>query len=470
MLLRLVLFLCLLAADASAKPNIVLVLADDFSMNLMPRNRGNLSTSMPNLAEMMRDGMVFNNYFVSSSICCPSRASLFTGMMPHNSGVLTNKEPDGGIFSYMRNHNDTKSFAPALQAAGYKTAFMGKYLNGYRAKRSPTPMGWDEWASTDNGYIGFGFTLNHNGAFSTPPDHFTDTISQLGLDWINATPGPFFLELSTFSPHGPFTPPTRYNGAFLDVVMPKTLAYGARPDAAAPEWLQVIPPLRRFAKTNFESGFIRRVQSSNGVDEMIGNLRLKLENLGIADNTYVIFTSDNGYHMGEYSLRAGKETPFDVDINVPFVVVGPGIAPGSRSHALVMNIDLAATFADLAGAVVPATSDGRSMVPLFTGGNGKRTMAVVEHLRVPPDPNDPDATGAATGDPPTYIALRMKGAMYVEYLDGSGVVGYYDLIADPFQLHNIAPTLTAARLAELHAAASANAQCVAAQCRAAQNR
>lgn len=468
MLLRLILCLLMLTAPAVAKPNVVLILADDFSMNLMPAKRDGISKSMPNLARMMREGMSFNKFIVSNSLCCPSRASIFTGLLPHNTGVLTNGEPLGGYFAFMEHGDETKTFATVMQTYDYKTAFMGKYLNGWLPNYSPIPVGWDQFASTNRGYQGYGYTLNNNGVLTTPPDHFTDTINKLGRDWIGTTPGPFFLELATFSPHSPYTPPKRYNLAFLDVVMPKTPAFDARPDSTAPEWLQIIPQLRDNAKKDFEQAYILRVQSSKGIDDMIGDVRRKLERLGLSANTYVIFTSDNGYHMGEMSLRIGKMTPFDMDSLVPFVIVGPGIVPGSTSDALVQNIDLAPTFAELAGAPPMADVDGRSMVPLFTGGVSTRRSAVIEHERAPFDPNDPDATDPRAGDPPTYIALRMADSMYVEY--DTGEIGYYDMTTDPDQLHNVAASLSPERLAELHAAALANQTCAGAgACQAAQD-
>ena len=193
---------------------------------------------------------------------------------------------------------------------------------------------------------------------------------------------------------------------------------------------------------------------------MIGAVRAKLATLGIADNTYVIFTSDNGYHMGEFSMRYGKKTPFDFDIRVPMVIVGPGIAPGSVDSRISMNIDIAPTILELAGLPVPATMDGRS---LFS--TSPRTMAVVEHRAEVSDPTDPDYQ---IDEPPTYTALRGAGWLFVAY--ATGEVGYYDLTTDPHQLHNVAASLTPARLAELHAAAVANATCVGAvQCGAAQS-
>ena len=163
-------------------------------------------------------------------------------------------------------------------------------------------------------------------------------------------------------------------------------------------------------------------------------------------------------------------TPFDTDIQVPLVVVGPGVAAGSRNADIAMNVDFYPTFLDLAGLPASATVDGHSLVPTLTGQAGpRRSIAVVEHKSTVASADDPDTADPQLGDPPTYVALRMANALYVEYLDGSGEVGYYDMTTDPDQLHNIAHTLSPARLAALHEAAVANHTCAgAAECGAAQ--
>ena len=460
--------LAMLAMPVQAKPNIVLILTDDFSMNLMPGNSGMDGSYMPHLTKMMADGLVFDNFFVTDSLCCPSRASIFTGLLPHNTGVLTNGAPDGGLYAFDLHGDAQKTFVLPLQAAGYQTSFAGKYLNGYDEAVSDIPPGWTDWVSTSNGYPGYGYVLNHNGVLSTPADHFTDTISELGRAFMAQAIQPFFLELASFSPHKPYTPPTRYNGAFLNAVVPRTPAYNARPDANAPDWLQIMPPVKVHAQREYDAIFRLRLQGSQGVDDMIGDVRAQLETLGIADNTYVIFTSDNGYHMGEYSLRPGKMTPFDTDIHVPFVVVGPGVPAGTHTSALAMNIDLYPTFLALAGAPPSADVDGHSLANLFQGRiAAARSVALIEHTQPVYDPNDPDASEPKAGDPPTYTALRMAHSMYVEYVTGE--VGYYYLKRDPYELHNTVAKLTPAHLAALHTALVANRDCVGAvQCAAAQ--
>lgn len=419
-MMRLLVLLALWAFPVFAQPNVVLILADDFSMNLVPTE----GPRMPALRKMMRDGMTLTNFYTVNSLCCPSRASMMTGKLPHNTGVQTNGKPFGGLDAFNANGNEAVTFGVALQAAGYDTAFLGKYLNGYKPENQPIPIGWDEWASTSRGYIGYGYTLNHNGVISTPDDHFTDKISRLGRDWIEGRPGPWFMELAAFAPHSPYTPPVRYEASFLDAALPETPAFGARPDATAPQWLQDIPPLKAPGRNEMRADYILRVQASEGIDDMIAAVRRK-----VGPDTYVIFTSDNGYHMGEMSMRTGKMTPFDFDSRVPFVIVGPGITAGSVSDEITSNVDIYPTLLEWAGAPVPTDIDGVSMVPVFSGGSSGRTMAVIEHLQDPIDPDDPDTSDV---NPPTYTALRGDGWLYVEY--ETGEVGYY---TDPHQLYNI---------------------------------
>lgn len=461
-----------LPAGSTPGPNIVLILVDDFSLDLMTEKNDVLAKSMPNLVQMQRDGVSFANYFVTNSLCCPSRSTIFTGLMPHNSGVLTNTGVDGGYEAFMSHQDDAKTFSVALNANYYATAMMGKYLNGYQPDQNGIPQGWSEWAVGGWAYANYNYSLNHNARLITPEAYLTDEISELGQAFIkDSASGPFFLELSTYSPHAPYTPPKRYANDFPDLTYPRSPAFGARPDDQAPTWLKSIPALNGKYISKIDEIYRMRVQSDKGIDDMIGAVRQTLKDQGLSDKTYVIFTSDNGYHLGEYSLRAGKMTPFDTDIHVPLVVVGPGIAAGKTVDEIAMNIDLSPTFTDLAG--IPATGkvDGQSLVPLLHGKPGpRRSMAVVEHTHPETSKGDPDAAEANGGDPPNYVALRMGDAMYVEYLDGSNEVGYYDLNSDPYELHNIAGTLSAAKLKALHDAAMANQSCVGAdQCLAAQS-
>lgn len=461
-------------ADQPKPPNIVMVLVDDLSLNLMTQDQDILQKSMPNVAQMMKQGTSFSHYFVTDSLCCPSRTSIFTGMMPHNSKVYTNNPPNGGFGAYMQAGDDGKSFAVALHDRFYQTALMGKYLNGYLPNENGPPIGWSEWAVAGNGYPNFNYTLNHDGEQLRSPLHLTDELSDLAQAYLKkAASGPFFLEVATFSPHSPYVPPARYKTAFPEITYPKDKSYGARPDDAAPAWLKEIRALKPEDGPKMEEEFRNRVRSDKGIDDMIGALRKTLVDLGVDKNTYIIFTSDNGYHMGEYSMTAGKQTPFDTDIHVPLVIVGPGIAAGKTIDAMTMNIDFYPTFAEWAGSPANPNVDGHSFAGLLQGKGTEpwRNIALVEHKHDDgKTSNNPDKPAKRSGNPPDYTAMRMPGAMYVEYQNGPDKIGYYDMKTDPLQLHNIAGTLSDARKKALHDAMAANVACKGAtQCWSAQS-
>jgi N-acetylglucosamine-6-sulfatase len=443
------------AAKPAKKPNIVFILADDLAMNLL--------AYMPNVQAMQREGTSFSNYFVTDSLCCPSRSSIFTGKFPHNTGVFTNQPPEGGYEVFNAQGNEAHTFAVALQHNGYKTAMLGKYLNGYLPRKDGVPQGWNEWDVGGAAYREFNYALNQNARVvryaSAPEDYLTDVVARLGEAFIHKSAGhPFFIEIATFAPHAPYIPAPRDADKFPDLTAPRSPAYGARPDANAPAWLKAILPLTPMEIQNIDRVFRMRAQSVLAIDKMIGEIRAMLAASG-DDNTYVVFSSDNGYHMGEFSLRPGKMTPFDTDIRVPLVVAGPGVAKGQVVEAIAENVDLCATFAELGGASDRLSPDGRSLVPLLRGDHvaAWRDVALIEHHHPLPNASDPDAPIPHGGNPPTYTALRSANAMYVEYEGGE--VGYYDTTRDPHELRNIAPNLPIPKRKQWHDTLQANKDC-----------
>jgi N-acetylglucosamine-6-sulfatase len=436
-------------------PNIVFVLTDDLSMDLLPY--------MPQVQALQADGMTFNNYFVSDSLCCPSRSSIFTGEFPHDTGVFTNAGPFGGLNAFYNHGDEDRTFNLTLQRAGYRTAMMGKYINGYLQGpgRSPIPStgvppGWSEWDVAGWGYREFNYELNIDGTVhyfgDAPRDYLTDVIARRGVRFIDrsaATGTPFFLELATFAPHTPYVPAPRDAHLFPGLMAPRPPSFDVLP-TDPPSWLAGHPPLTDHQMRRINWVFRRRVQDVQAVNDMIDQVRTALQADGLADDTYIVFSSDNGLHTGEYRLTPGKLTAFDTDIHVPLVVTGPGVPADTATDAMTENIDLAETFAEMAGTTMD-TGDGHGLLALIKGQipTDWRNAILVEHHGPKPDPDDPDQQDRESGDPSSYEAMRNPNFLYAEYRDGERE--FYDLRTDPFELDNLAASLSPVQLASLHA-------------------
>lgn len=439
------------------KPNIVFVLTDDLTTNLIKY--------MPNVRALQSEGTSFANFFVTDSLCCPSRSSIFTGRFPHDTGVYTNGPPDGGYTFFYGYGNEAITFAVALQENGYRTALMGKYMNGYLPDKNPPPAGWSEWDVAGDAYAEFDYDLNENGKIvhygTEREDYLTDVLARHADRFIReSATAPFFIEIATFAPHVPYVPAPRDTDKYSGLKVPRTPTFGARPDRNAPRWLKGIPPLRQDEIAGIDQIFRKQAQSVQAVDKMIGELKALLVSLGIADKTFVVFSSDNGLDMGDYSLRPGKLTPFNTDVNVPLVVAGPGIQKGELLNQIVENIDLSPTFTDLGGGQGPTKPDGRSLLPLLFGSPNVewRRSALIEHRRPNNfDLSDPDAPIPDSANPITYEALRTANFLYVEYENGE--TSLYDLTKDPFELKNIAKTTPEPEIQKLRSILAANKHC-----------
>jgi N-acetylglucosamine-6-sulfatase len=439
----------------AGRPNIVFVLTDDESMNLLQ--------FMPHVQAMERRGLTFQDYFVSDSLCCPSRSSIFTGDFPHDTDVFSNVGARGGYHVFYERGEERRTFAVALSRSGYRTALMGKYLNGYLdgpqapAGVAPTyvPPGWSRWdAGGQDAYPEFDYTLNQDGRLATyghkPDAYLTDVLARRGVDFIDsasAAGSPFFLELATYAPHAPYVPAPRDSQDFPGLTAPVPPSFDTLP-TNAPLWLQAHRPLTAAQVVEINRVFRRRAQSVEAVDRMIGEIEHALAVDGVAGNTYLVFSSDNGFHTGEYRLMPGKMTAFDTDIRVPLVVVGPGVGAGSTDDSMVENIDLAKTFAGIGGATIGG--DGHSLLPLLHGDRQAdwRNAILVEHHGPDLSGRDPDFQQSPSGNPRTYEAMRTHRFLYVEYDDGEREL--YDLRTDPYELHNLAVRLTPEARSLLH--------------------
>jgi arylsulfatase A-like enzyme len=438
------------AQKQTAKPNIIFILTDDFASNLVD--------FMPNLKAMQQEGVTFNHYYVSNSLCCPSRSSIFTGRLPHNTGVETNTPPNGGYETYMDRGNALESFSVALQNAGYKTSMMGKFLNGYLPRKHEPLPGWSDWFVAGGGYRNYDYDINSNGEIlhfgNTPKDYLTDVLSAHTDSLIKTwKANPFFIEIATFTPHGPFIPAPRHENSFNDQKAPRTPAFNKQADSDAPAWLRKLQPLNTKQINRVDNIFRNRLRCVLSIDEMLGNIRKQLNEAGISDRTYIFFSSDNGYHLGDYSMLQGKQTPFDIDIRVPLIAYGPGVSKGSLQQAIVSNIDLAPTFAAMAGTQLKNDPDGKDIQQLLrketTEKINWRNFAIIEHRRVDKNRNDPDSQEPEDGVLPSYTALRFHNLLYVEY--ETGEISCYDVENDPYELKNIASALPVEKQKMLHA-------------------
>ncbi|MFI5323702.1 MAG: sulfatase [Thermodesulfobacteriota bacterium] len=436
-------------SNSAKRPNIVFILTDDLSVNLVQY--------MPHVLKMQKEGVTFANYFVTDSLCCPSRSSIFTGRYPHDTGVFRNVGKDGGYLVFRDRGHERATFAISLSAVGYRTAMLGKYLNGYQPAAHPAAPGWTTWAVAGNGYPEFNYNLRQDGTVvhygNKPDDYLTDVLSGLAVRFIkDSAATPFLIEVATFAPHTPYTPAPRDADAFPGLQAPRTPSFNAAPDKNDPKWLSEIPPLTDAYIAGIDRDYRKRAQSVLAVDKMISELQAAVAAIGQEKNTYFIFSSDNGLHMGEHRLRPGKMTAFDIDIHVPLIVTGPGVPAGRTVDELVENIDLCPTFTELAGAIAPANIDGRSMVPLLQGKKveGWRTAALIEHHGPLGDyRGDPDAPANLSGNPPTYGAIRTQTSVYVEY--ATDEKEYHDLLADPHEMHNTYLLLSKEEKSWLHA-------------------
>jgi N-acetylglucosamine-6-sulfatase len=472
------------------RPNIILILTDD-----LDRNLGTLD-QLPKLKEMIAgQGLTFPNMFVTESLCCPSRSSIQRSQYIHNHQVLGNVPPAGGFEKFHALHEDESTVGTWLKGAGYRTGYMGKYLNGYpdTAAQNFVPPGWDEWDSPSGGrpYSEFNYTLNENGnlvPYGNQPDaYMVDVLSRKAGAFIRQSTTdrrPFFLFVATYAPHQPATPAPRYAQAFPGAKAPRLPSYNEADVSDKPAWVQSRPPLRPVAQMNMDNLYRKRLQSMLAVRDLIENLLDTLRTTGQLENTYIFFTSDNGFHLGEHRLLAGKLTAYEEDIRVPLFVRGPGVPVGRERDEFVGNLDLAPTFAALAGAATPDFVDGRSLTPLLRSGstpehwrnaflveqeevhfNPARAQAVQRRRVLEPLDMSEQSMATARQGIPAYSALRTRDYTYVVYSTGEREL--YDLRADPYELNNMITKADRSLMARLDAWLNAYKKCHGAGCRVA---
>ncbi|PYQ07372.1 MAG: hypothetical protein DMF83_09705 [Acidobacteria bacterium] len=442
-------------------PNIIFIVTDDLDARSF--------AFMPLVKNLIGDrGVTFASSYVSVPVCCPSRASILTGKYAHNHGVLFNGPPDGGFEGFHDAGEERSTLATWLKDKGYRTAMVGKYLNGYPSGGDPNyvPPGWDEWFGIDSEltsdtYYNYGVNLNgQRVSFGDGPDDYeTDVLARRATDFLRDAvrdrEKPFLLYLAPSAPHTSAIPAPRHASAYPDVFAPRVPSFNESDVSDKPQWVREMNPLGPRDIEKLDRLYRNRLQTLLAVDEMVQHVMGTLEQAGVLDETYVFFTSDNGFQMGEHRFPHGKDSPYEESILVPLVVRGPGVPAGRVLSHLVSNVDFAPTFAEMAGAPIPPDVDGRSLMPLLgsspPAADSWRKEALVEHF------------ARQRSGIPAFRELRTPTLAYVEYDDGNGEL--YDMQADPYELDNAFASAPAATVAALSSRLAVLKKCRGAGCR-----
>lgn len=423
------------------QPNIVLVVADDLDLKT--------AQAMPRLRDVMaEEGVTFDNAFVTNPLCCPSRATTLRGQYAQNTLVQGNQPPQGGYEKFHALGREKSTVATWLDGAGYQTAYMGKYMNGYQG--TAVPPGWDDWLAVSGNYLSDDLTFNGQllpGALRGLQE--TDVLSRkssLYIERASEGKSPFFLTLAPRAPHQPAIPAPRYADSYSGEEVPaepsEDPAYNEADVSDKPLWLRQRAPLTQKQKLHMERLNRDRLRSMKSVEDMMVNLKETLKRTGELDNTYVVFTSDHGFHMGQHRLPIGKWTAYEEDIRIPLMVRGPGVPKGGHQEQMVLNNDFAPTFADIADANTPRFVDGRSFSPLLQADTpatksttNKSWKSVREAFLIEGGRFFAGAGAGPVINRPRFDAVRTKNYLYVEYETGAREL--YDLRTDPEELENL---------------------------------
>ena len=423
-------------AIVSNQPNFVVVVVDDLDTASVAH--------MPAVKRHLVDqGATFSRFFATTPLCCPSRASILRGQYAHNHGVLRNTGEDAGFAAFIASGHESTTLATLMDDAGYQTALVGKYLNGYSfagEERTYVPPGWDFWAAgVDHAaYDGFRYELNVNGELvrygNDDSDYMTDVLAGYAQDFLataTSNNAPFLLYLAPYAPHSPSTPAPRHQGRFAGATAPRTPAFNEHSIKDKPDWVRDTPRMRESKIKRVDADYRRRLESLLAVDEMVNAMMRQLEQAGVLETTYVLFLSDNGYFLGEHRQPHGKDAPYDAASRVPMIARGPDIPADSTVDALALNIDLLPTVLDLAGLTAPSFVDGRSIAPIARGdARDWRQSALLEGFG-----KETESLEGTESSTPPFRALRGEDMLYVEYETGEREL--YNLRKDPYELTNL---------------------------------
>ena len=397
--------------------------------------------AMPKVRRLVgREGTTFTDAVATTPECCPSRATFLTGQYEHNHGVLSNSAPRGGYPAL-----DGENTLPVwLRAAGYRTAWIGRYLNEYGNESKgqdplEVPPGWDEWRApvehTD--FQMYGYTLNENGVLRTygdaPRDYATDVYARQAARFVEDSAErhrPFFLTVAPLAPHDEGVledadaarnprPAPRHAGTFEDRPLPRPPAFNEAAIADKPPFVAKRDPLGADEIEELTRRHRSRLESLLAVDDMVGRLVRALRRSGELDRTILVFTSDQGFVLGEHRL-VGKKSPYEESVRVPLLIRGPGFPAGRGRAQPVANVDLAPTIAAAAAAEPGLRMDGIDLRPVAADPSFAADRQLLLEFR----------------EKRHYVAVRTSRHVLVRHEDGATEL--YDLRDDPHQLRNLA--------------------------------
>ncbi|MBI1338279.1 MAG: sulfatase-like hydrolase/transferase [Phycisphaera sp.] len=412
------------------RPNIIFILTDDQRYDAMSC-MGHPIVKTPNMDRLRREGVLFQNAFVTTSLCSPARASFLTGAYVHTHGVI-------GNWGCEIDHDATPTFPRLLHDAGYRTAFVGKWH--MKHTNQPRP-GFDYWLAFAGQGVYNDPTLNENGREFKATGYITDLLTDYALNFINQQnpDQPYCLYLSHKAVHSPFTPAPRHENIYPDAQIPEPPSFQdtkagkpawQRGGIADPRYQQPRDVPDSITPGPWDPNNARRLgylRTLSAVDDSLGRILKTLEERGELDNTLILYTSDNGYFFGEHGL-GDKRLMYEESLRIPMLMrYPPLVKPNSTVTQMVLNIDVAPTLLDLADVPAPATVQGRSVLPLLAGKTaGWRTSFLYEYWI--------DLTDRI----PRMVGVRTDGWKLIRYPDLQDIDEMYDLTADPTEMTNLA--------------------------------